>query len=105
MENVAQWLDSIGTRAFSLSATLFVLLNGAAVAVIAVRRDREFVNRWTSRILAANLLLVGTGLGVPLVALMARTAVQALAPAASAFSTPSNRDAPVPDAAREISRP
>jgi hypothetical protein len=105
MENVAQWLDSIGSRAFSLSAVLFVLLNGAAVTVIAVRRDREFVNRWTSRILAANLLLVGTGLGVPLVALMARTAVQALAPAASALSTRSNRDAPTPDAGHEVSRP
>jgi hypothetical protein len=100
-----QWLDSIGSRAFSLSAVLFVLLNGAAVTVIAIRRDREFVNRWTSRILAANLLLVGTGLGVPLVALMARTAIQAVAPAASALTTRSDRAAPTPDAAREISRP
>ena len=105
MENVVQWLDSIGSRAFSLSMTLFVLLNGAAVVAIAIRRDREMVNRWTPRILAANLMLVGTGLGVPLAALMVRTAVQALAPAATALSAPANRSAPIPESAREISRP
>jgi hypothetical protein len=88
MENVAQWLDSIGSRAFSLSATLFVLMNGAAVAVIAVRRDRQFVNRWTSRILAANLLLVGTGVGIPIAALLARSAVMAMAPITRGLSHP-----------------
>lgn len=77
---VAQWLDSIGARAFGVSATLFVLMNGAAIVVLAIKRDYGLVNRWTSRLLGANLLLLGTGLGIPLATTLARSAIQALAP-------------------------
>ena len=80
MQMIAQWLDSIGSLAFGISATLFVLLNGAAIAVLAVKRDYTLVNRWTSRLLAANLLLLGTGLGLPLATTLTRRAVIALAP-------------------------
>ena len=66
MQLIAQWLDSIGALAFGISATLFVLLNGAAITMLAIRRDYTLVNRWTSRLLAANLVLLGTGLGLPL---------------------------------------
>ncbi|MFN8570531.1 MAG: hypothetical protein U0132_00665 [Gemmatimonadaceae bacterium] len=77
---VAQWLDSIGARAFGVSATLFVLMNGAAIVVLAIKRDYGLVNRWTSRLLGANLLLLATGLGIPLATTLARNAIQVLAP-------------------------
>ncbi|MFN8582064.1 MAG: hypothetical protein U0163_13965 [Gemmatimonadaceae bacterium] len=44
---------------------LFVLMNSAAIAVLAVKRDYGLVNRWTSRLLAANLLLLGTDSASP----------------------------------------
>jgi hypothetical protein len=39
------------------------------------------VNRFTPHFLAANLLVLGTGLGVPLAALAARTVIAAVTPA------------------------
>jgi len=48
--------------------------------IVLVTKDREIVNRWTSRILAANLVLAGTGIGVPVLALGSRVAVRAVAP-------------------------
>jgi hypothetical protein len=38
------------------------------------------VNRWTGRIVAANLLLLGAGLGVPATAFVAKSVVTTLAP-------------------------
>jgi len=77
---VVQWLDQLGSTAFTFSAWAFVLLNGYGVAMVAWRRDRAMVNRWTSRFLAANLLLLGVGLGVPTMTLAVRTAIVTLAP-------------------------
>jgi len=77
---IISWLDGVGSTAFSLSAVAFVLLNGAGIAAVFLTRDRGFVNRWTSRFLAANLVLLGTGLGIPLATLAARTVVNAIAP-------------------------
>jgi len=86
MEMIAQWLDSIGARAFSISATLFILLNGAALAILAIKRDYSLVNRWTSRLLAANLVLLGTGIGLPLVTMVARSAMMAIAPVSAGIA-------------------
>lgn len=78
---IIAWLDAVGSTAFTLSAVAFVLLNGAGIATIFLTLDRGFVNRWTSRFLAANLVLLGTGLGIPLMTLAARTAITAVTPA------------------------
>lgn len=75
---VADWLSSVSGLVFRLAAVLFVLLNGAVVAAIAVSRSRTLVNRITPPWLAANVVLLGAGLGVPLLAGIARTAVRAL---------------------------
>ena len=91
MPIIAQWLDSIGARAFGVSAAVFVLMNGAAIAVLAIKRDYALVNRWTSRLLAANLVLLGTGIGLPLVTTLARSAVIAIAPVAKGM-TPRTAD-------------
>ena len=83
MTEFSAWLDVAGTRVFALCATLFVLMNGAAVAIVFAKRDRGLVNRWTARWLAANMLLVGAGAGVPLAAKLVRMTVDAFS------STPS----------------
>ena len=92
MEMIAQWLDSVGSLAFGVSATLFVLINGAAIAVLAIKRDYTLVNRWTSRLLAANLVLLGTGLGVPLATTLVRSAVMALAPVTQGMTSGKSAD-------------
>lgn len=75
------WLANVGSSAFSYSLAAFVLLNGAAIAAVAITRDRSIVNRWTARLLAANLVLVGTGVGIPVLTAVARLGVIALSPA------------------------
>ena len=53
-----------------------VLLVGVNVGALwAVRRDRTWVQRGTGYWLAANLVLVGAGLGVPMAVGMLRAAV------------------------------
>jgi len=84
MENsVLDWLASVGSTAFRWSAVGFVLVNAAAVAAVVLTKDRTLVNRWTGRILAANLVLVGTGIGIPLVAAASRFAIAVVTPAKS----------------------
>jgi hypothetical protein len=68
MTEFSTWFDSVAARVFVLCATLFVVLNVAAVTLFVRKRDRGLVNRWTTRWLAANLALLGAGLGVPIAA-------------------------------------
>jgi hypothetical protein len=86
LDAAVSWLDSIGSLAFTVSAWAFVGLNGLALATLAWRRDRTLVNRWTSAFLAVNLVLLGTGLGVPLATFAARTALVTLSPALNVLS-------------------
>jgi hypothetical protein len=50
-------------------------------AAVYKNRDREFVNKWTGRVLAVDLLLIGSGVGVPVLAATARFTISAVAPA------------------------
>ncbi len=77
---ILSWLDGVGSTAFTLSAIAFVSLNAIAIAGVFLTRDRGLVNRFTPHFLAVNLLLLGTGLGVPLAALAARTVISAVTP-------------------------
>lgn len=81
---VVNWLASVGEWAFAISAAAFVLVNGAAIAAIAITRDRGLVNRWTGTLLGINLALAGTGLGIPLMTSLAQLAVSAVTPAVQA---------------------
>ena len=77
---VLDWLAGVGAAAFRWSALAFLVINGVAIAALILTRDRALVNRWTGRILAVNLVLAGTGLGVPLVTAVTRLAVAAVLP-------------------------
>ena len=79
-DTIVSWLDGVGATAFTVSAVAFVALNVVAIAAVLMTRDRGLVNRFTPHFLAANLLLLGTGLGVPLAALAARTVISAVTP-------------------------
>ena len=77
---ILAWLQELAIRAFGISLFLVLAIDGAFAIVLLVTRDRAIVNRWTSRVLAANLVLAGTGVGVPVLALSSRVAVRAIAP-------------------------
>jgi len=78
-EPIIAFLNQVGGTVFQIAAMLFLGVNVAAAAVVAVTRSREVVNRWTSPWLAVNLALLGAGIGVPLLAGIAKVAVLAIA--------------------------
>ena len=65
LDTIVLWLDQIGSEVFWGSVVALVLVDVAAMAVVMQTRSRAIVNRWTGRVLAVNLLLLGAGLGVP----------------------------------------
>lgn len=77
---ILAWLQNLAIRAFGVSLFLLLAIDGAFALVLFATRDRGIVNRWTSRVLAVNLVLAGTGVGVPVLALGSRLAVRLVAP-------------------------
>lgn len=94
LDSTVLWLDQFGTLVFWICAATLVLVNAAAVAVVLLTRSRALVNRWTGPVLAANLALIGVGVGVPVVAYAAEFVVSALSPS---LSSPQAKNAPLAD--------
>ncbi|MFI5310951.1 MAG: hypothetical protein ACHQQ3_06940 [Gemmatimonadales bacterium] len=86
LDAVIGWLDRVGPLVFWTCAIALATLDSAAVAMVMRTRSRELVNRWTSTVLAANLLLAGVGVGVPGAMYVAKVALRAVAPAASSLT-------------------
>ena len=80
--DILQWLSSLSATVIRASIVLFVAVNAVALATFAVRRDRSLVQRWTSPWLATNLVLIGAGVGTPLLIGLAKFAVTAFSNAA-----------------------
>ena len=97
---ILAWLQDVAIRAFGISLFLLLAIDGAFALVLLVKRDREIVNRWTSRVLALNLVLAGTGVGVPMLAFGSRVAVRAIAPLVPSFSSFVDKDDDAPRLAR-----
>lgn len=106
LESVVLWLDQVSSGVFWTCAAGLVLIDLTAVAVVMATRSRELVNRWTGRVLAANLLLLGAGLGVPAAAYTFKIAATALMPsiAASAATATQIKSAPLEPALPPSSR-
>ena len=79
MEDFAAFLSSLSSKVFWFAAICFVLLNGAALAAFLLTRNRRLVDQWTPKLVAADALLLGAGLGVPLVSGLAKMGIQAIA--------------------------
>jgi hypothetical protein len=94
MDAISSMLTGLAGAAFRWSAIAFVVINGIAAAAIWITRDRKLVNRWTSPLLAANLLLLGTGVGVPLVAHAMNVVVKAAAATSQPTTVRVETDAP-----------
>jgi hypothetical protein len=94
---ILAWLQGVAIRAFGISLFLVLAIDGAFALILFAKRDREIVNRWTSRILAVNLVLAGTGVGVPMLALGSRVAVRAIAPFVPSFSSVVDKEDDAPN--------
>lgn len=81
LHTIVEWLDRAGPVVFWTCLALLVTIDAAAVATVVGTRSRELVNRWTGPVLIANVLLLGTGVGVPAMMYAAKVAVAAVAPA------------------------
>ena len=72
---VLHWLQSAGWSAFTWALAGVLLVNGAALSAFLWKRERSLVNAWTGPVLAANIVLVAIGIGVPMVTSAARLAI------------------------------
>ena len=77
--NIVNFLSSLSSTVFRVAAICFVLVNGAAIAGFALSRNRRLVDGWTRRIVTIDAVLLGAGLGIPLLAAAAKLGVRALA--------------------------
>ncbi len=95
-DSIAQTLDQVGSLAFWTCMTAVVAIDVLALAVVLKTRSRELVNRWTGRVVGANLLLLGAGLGVPVTTYVARSIVLAVAPSVQPTLTRAGQSALAP---------
>ena len=72
---VLMWLQRVGWSAFTWALAGILVVNGAALFAYIWKRERSLVNTWTGPVLAANILLVAIGVGVPLITSVARLAI------------------------------
>lgn len=93
LETVVLWLDQVSTQVFWACAAGLVLVDLAALAVVLQTRSQALVNRWTGRVVALNLLLLGAGLGVPAAAYTLKLAAGAVLPSFSASTAAASKSA------------
>jgi hypothetical protein len=78
-DNIVGFLGSLSSTVFRLAAICFILVNGAAIAAFALSRSRRLIDTWTPRIVTIDAVLLGAGLGVPLLAGATKLGVKMLA--------------------------
>ena len=78
-ESVSGFLSSLSSSVFWFCAITFLVVNGAALAAFLLTRSRRMVDQWTPKLVTADALLLGAGLGVPLVSGLAKMGIQAIA--------------------------
>lgn len=76
---ILAWLSGFSSVVVRLCLILFVALNVAAAGFFLTRRDRSLVQKWTSPWLAANAVVIGAGVGTPLLVGLTKFAVSAVA--------------------------
>lgn len=99
LDSMLGMLQHFGSQVFWTCAIVLVVVDVAAAAVVIQARSRAMVNRWTGRIVAANVLLLGAGLGVPAATYVAKVVVLAVAPSVESAAA---RARPVEVEARSV---
>jgi hypothetical protein len=81
---VLEWLSGLSSTVVRLSIGIFLALNATMATILVVRRDRALVQKYGSPWLAANLVLIGAGVGTPLLVGLTKFAVNMMSGVASA---------------------
>ncbi|HLG05964.1 MAG TPA: hypothetical protein VI383_07430 [Gemmatimonadales bacterium] len=79
MDTVLSSLTSVSGTVWRVAVLCFLVINGAAVAAILITRSRRLVDTWTPRLVALDAILIGAGLGVPLITGMLRVGLRTIA--------------------------
>lgn len=80
MDAFVAWLSSAGWTVFVWSMAALFVVDLIALVAAATTRDRTLVNRWTGRVLAANMALLGLGVAGPAAAFTGRMAMSIISP-------------------------
>ena len=78
MDGILALLDSIGGAITTMAITGFVVLNLGFIALVALRRDRRVVNRWTKPLVIADTVLLLAAGGAPVAGWALKTGVRAV---------------------------
>ena len=84
---ILDWLTGVSSTIVRLSLFLFVAVNVAAAGAFFARRDRAVVQKWTAPWLAANAILIGAGLGTPMLVGLTKLAIAAFTGMGEAATT------------------
>jgi len=76
---IVGFLNTLSSFVFRVALVSFLLVNGAAIVAFALTRSRRVIDTWTPRIVSLDAILLGAGLGIPLLAGAARLGVKVLA--------------------------
>jgi len=76
--DLIDWLARTGSWAWHVAVALLVVINAGAGLAVLGTRSQALVDRWTPRWLAANVAVLGFGLGTPLVTWALRLGLAAL---------------------------
>lgn len=79
MDGILALLDSIGGAISAMAIAGFVVLNIGFIALVALRRDRGVVNRWTKPLVIADTILLLAAGGAPVAGWALKTGVRAVA--------------------------
>lgn len=85
---ILDWLTGVSSTIVRLSLFLFVAVNVAAAGAFFAKRDRTLVQKWTAPWLAANAILIGAGLGTPMLVGLTKLAITAFTGLGEAAATP-----------------
>ncbi len=79
MDPILALLDSLGSLITTVAIAGFIVLNLGFIALVALRRDRAIVNRWTKPLVVADTVLLLVAGGAPAASWALRTSVRAVA--------------------------
>lgn len=79
MDGILALLDSIGGAVTVVAIAGFVVLNLGFIALVALRKDRHVVNRWTKPLVVADAVLLLAAGGAPVAGWALKSGVRVVA--------------------------
>jgi hypothetical protein len=94
MDGILALLDSIGGAITMAAIVGFVVLNLGFIALVALRKDRHVVNRWTKPLVVADAILLLAAGGAPVAGWALKSGVRVVAAVMPDLGAPAPKAAP-----------